>query len=153
MSNLRALFKKTREDAVTPAKAHPSDVGYDLTALEIVSSLSAHILRDRASTIYCHFYDTGIAVKPPDGYYFEVAPRSSICKTGRWLANSVGIIDPSYRGSIKLALYSNDPEPLQTPFRLCQLILRPALYPEFHEVEELDETERGSGGFGSTDNE
>ncbi len=143
MSNLTVQFKKTREDAVIPTRAHPSDVGYDLTVIEYIKQLH----------FYTYLYDTGIAVKPPKGYYFEIVPRSSISKTGFFLANNTGVIDPSYTGSCKIALAANDCflKRLQPPFKVCQLILRPALYPDFEEVESLDDTERGEGGFGSSD--
>ncbi len=147
MSNLTVQFKKTRKDAVIPTMAHPTDVGYDLTAVAIDSYLP-----HEAGGFHTWIYDTGIAVKPPPGYYFEVVARSSIYKTGWFLANGVGTIDPSYRGSIKIVLnpVGNDIKGLTPPFKVCQLVLRPALYPDFEEVESLDDTERGEGGFGST---
>ncbi len=152
MSNLTVQFKKTREDAIIPTRAHPSDVGYDLT----VVGIDKHYVHGKMTAgIATWIYDTGIAVKPPQGYYFEIVARSSIYKTGWFLANGVGTIDPDYRSSIKVALSPianvDVIQPLQPPFKVCQLILRPALYPDFQEVESLDDTERGEGGFGSSD--
>jgi dUTP pyrophosphatase len=152
MANLTAQFKKTREDAVIPTRAHPSDVGYDLTAVAVEKNF---VHGNMTAGIATWIYDTGIAVKPPDGYYFEIVARSSIYKTGWFLANGVGTIDPSYTGSIRIALNPianfDIIQPPIPPFKICQLVLRPALYPILEEVEDLDDTERGEGGFGSTD--
>lgn len=136
-------FVKTRPDAVTPTRAHPSDVGYDLTAIAVWKKLSE-------TTI---IYETGIIVTPPDGYYVEIVPRSSITKTGYVLSNSVGIIDPSYTGSLKIAMTKVDAyfENLTLPFCRAQLILRKRESFLMSEVSEVVSTERGDGGFGSTD--
>lgn len=134
-------FKKLLPDAVAPSKAHVSDTGYDLVLINKIKEENGAI-----------FYDTGISVTPPLGYYFEVVPRSSISKTGYMLANSVGIIDQGYTGSIKVALrkvHSDAPE-LELPARLVQLIPRAFIHLNVQEVEELDETARATGGFGST---
>ena len=133
---------KTHKDAVTPAREHESDVGYDLTALEVYKKMGHNTW----------LYETGIKVKPPTGYYIEIVPRSSISKTGYMLANSVGTIDPHYRGTLKIALVKVDPEAgsLELPFCLCQIVMRKAHYGTVQIVDELDETDRGDGGFGST---
>lgn len=95
--------------------------------------------------------DTGTAIQPPEGYYFDVVPRSSIYKKGLILANSIGIIDQSYRGTIK-AMFIKTPncQPPVIGERLLQLIPRENLLVEFEEVSELDSSERGDKGFGST---
>jgi dUTP pyrophosphatase len=96
-------------------------------------------------------YDTGIAVCPPDGYYTEVVPRSSLSKTGYMLANSVGIIDSSYRGSIKVVVTGDESlKSLELPFKGFQLVVRKQYHANFAEVDTIDETARGDGGFGST---
>lgn len=134
-------FKKMLPDAVAPSKAHISDSGYDLVLIAKIKEENGAI-----------FYDTGISVTPPAGYYFEVVPRSSISKTGYMLANSVGIIDQGYTGSIKVALrkVQCDAQDLELPARLVQLIPRAFIHLNALEVEELDDTTRASGGFGST---
>jgi len=134
-------FVRTRQDAVPPRKAHATDSGYDLWLLEKVKEENGMVM-----------YDTGIAVKPPHGFYFELVGRSSISKSGYILANSVGIIDSSYRGTLKVALVKVNPEApdLEMPCRLVQLIPRQFLHLEPVEVEELDTTARGEGGFGSS---
>ena len=134
-------FVRTHPNAVVPTKGHPDDSGYDLVLVEKIKEVNG-----------VGMYDTGIAVAPPTGFYFEVYGRSSISKTGYMLANNVGIIDQGYRGSIKIALVKiNAAAPdLQLPIRLCQLIPRRFEHLEAVEVTALDETARGSGGFGST---
>lgn len=91
-------------------------------------------------------YDTGISIKPPEGYYTEIVPRSSIVKHNTMLANGIGIIDPTYRGTLKICLTN----PVECPFSLCQLILKP-MPPDIQitKVSNLDATYR-HGGFGST---
>ena len=135
--------KKTHPDAVIHPRKHDDDAGMDLSVVEIVKDLSAEVV----------MYDTGIAVEAPEGFYTEVIPRSSTSKMGISLANGTGIIDPSYRGSIKLAIRFN--ESLHSPKdligrRLAQLLIKPLHIMEVIEVDELSDTNRGSGGFGST---
>lgn len=128
-------------DAVKPLKVRESDVGFDITVIG---------LHKIVGDVY--FYSTGISVKPPIGYYCEIVPRSSVSKTGFMLANSVGIIDPTYTGELFIALRKVDPKlpDLELPCRIGQLIPTKAYYPELVFVDSLSETNRGSGGFGST---
>jgi dUTP pyrophosphatase len=139
---MKFTFVKTRADAVTPTKAYPSDVGYDLTAIDVFKKLS------QQTTLY----ETGLIVTPPEGYYVEILPRSSISKTGYVISNSVGIIDPSYTGSLKIAVTKVDDSfpDLTLPFCKFQLVLRKLYEAELVEVGSVRETERGDGGFGST---
>lgn len=132
---------KTKHNAVLPFKVRSSDAGYDITLIELIS---------QKKNIF--MYDTGIQVQPPFGWYFDLVPRSSLSKSGYMLANSVGIIDPTYRGNIKVALYRVDPEaePLILPGRYCQLIPRQITHFNIKAVDELNETSRADGGFGST---
>ena len=101
-------------------------------------------------------YDTNISVRPPNGYYFEIVPRSSLSKTGYILTNSIGIIDPTYRGTLKVVITKICPEAheFELPNKRFQLIPRKYDLNNkliIKEVDILDETERGDGGFGSTD--
>lgn len=134
-------YKKTLPNAIKPVKAHVTDTGYDMSLVEKI--------KDENGVIW---YDTGIAVEPPLGYYFEVVGRSSISKSGYMLANNIGIIDASYRGSIKVALVKVNPNALELilPSRLVQLIPRQFVHLDCVEVNELDDTKRAEGGFGST---
>jgi dUTP pyrophosphatase len=135
-------WMRTRADAVAPSKTRASDSGYDLTILEPVKAFGNVTL-----------YTTGIKVRPSYGWYLDVVPRSSISKTGYMLANSVGIIDRTYTGEILIALVKVDPEApdIKTPIKIAQMIPRPIIHVEFVEVDSLGDTDRGSGGFGSTD--
>lgn len=132
--------------AVVPTKAYPSDIGYDLTTVSVFKRVSNTVI----------LFDTGIRVSPPDGYYLEIIPRSSLSSTGYMLANSVGIIDPSFLGTLKIALIKVDKEQedIKLPFTKCQLVLRKAEYAEMVQVyNKFEETARGDGGFGSSDKE
>lgn len=131
------------ENAIAPSKAHPSDIGYDLTAIGIYKNISDRIT----------LFETGIRVSPPTGYYLEILPRSSMSKTGYMLANSVGTIDPEYTGTLKIALIKVDESlpDIELPFTRCQLVLRKAESTEMVQVINIKDTIRGDGGFGSTD--
>ena len=132
------------KNAVLPTYGSEQAVGMDLTVISLEKKLGENT----------SLFDTGLVVYPPEGYYTEIVPRSSISKSGYVLANSVGIIDPDYTGSLKIALTKVDPSKpdLVLPCKICQIILRKI--EKFH-VQELafppPETKRGSGGFGSTD--
>lgn len=99
-----------------------------------------------------HEYGTGVAVEIPFGYVGLVFPRSSISKSALSLANSVGVIDSDYRGEIKLRFreFDGDLEFYDVGDRIGQLVIIPHYRYAFKEVEELGDTARGSGGFGST---
>mgnify|MGYP001413104252 FL=1 len=138
-------FKKHDPNAVIPKKAGKHEVGFDLTCIKLKKKIG-----EKTS-----MFDTGISVQPPNGYYTEIIPRSSIVKTGYILSNNTGIIDPTYRGTLKICLTKIDdtlPD-LKLPFVKFQLVLRKFILAEGEEVFELTETERGEGGFGSTDKE
>lgn len=140
--NNTVRFLLTHPDAIKPTKAHPSDIGYDLTAISIFKSFENGVT----------LYDTGIQVSPPSGYYTEILPRSSLSKTNYILANSVGVIDPDYRGNLLIAMRKIDscqPD-IELPFCKFQLVLRKAEYFDMVETESLNETVRGDGGFGSS---
>jgi len=128
-----------------PSRSHESDIGLDLTAMAII---------EKPNNIF--MFDTGVSVQPPPDYYTEVVPRSSISKTNFILANSVGIIDPHYRGKIFCAFrYVGTGNGTQEAHklvgtRIAQLITRYHKHVPIEEVVELNDTERGSGGFGST---
>ncbi len=137
-------FRKTMVGAVTPSKAHDTDSGFDLTLLAVVKHMGVN----------SKLYDTGIQVKPEEGYYFDLVARSSLQKLGYMLGNSVGIIDNGYRGNIMVCLVKFDPDakPLELPLRAVQLIPRQVINMKAVEVTEFsDNTERGDGGFGSSD--
>lgn len=142
MEKLQIKFKNTHPFAVIPSRKTTGAAGFDLTAVSL--EVTEMTLK----------YDTGIAVEIPAGYVGLVFPRSSVCKTGLSLANSVGVIDSDYRGSISFVFYK--PMPCIVPYlpgdRIGQLVIVPIPEVEFVEEEELSETERGEGGYGSTGN-
>jgi len=140
---MEILFVKDDPNAVVPIKGTTDSVGYDLTAISVYKQLSKNTA----------LYDTGIKVQPPKGYYTEIVPRSSLTKTGYCLSNSIGIIDSDYTGRLLIALTRIDdsfPE-LTLPFTRCQLILRKHEDCNLRQVQDLNNTVRGEGGFGSTD--
>jgi dUTP pyrophosphatase len=142
--------KRHSEKAVIPKQAHPTDSGYDLVAInkEITTT------EDGVTFIE---YDTGISIEMPVGYDAEIFPRSSISKFDLIQANSVGKIDNSYRGTLRVRfkILGNNPiDSLKTyniGDKVAQLIIRKTEYADMIEVDELGDTARGSGGFGSTD--
>lgn len=169
--NFGTKVKKISDKAVLPTRAHQTDSGWDLTVIGVD--------KIKGDTI---FFKTGLQIKPPAGHYFEVYPRSSIAPLPFMLANSVGIIDESYRGELIVAIrvlhaqmgtsserdtYPSgmvnalDARPASITEvanliigkkpKIAQMILRKRLETTFEEVDNLDETDRGSGGFGSSD--
>jgi len=146
MSAFSLKFKKLSEYATVPTK-RPGDAGFDLTAVSFTyltgmkELYGSHVIE----------YDTGIGVAIPDGYVGLLMPRSSISTRGASLANSVGVIDSSYRGPVKIRLRMEfDTPPYQIGERLAQLVVVPILEGEFEEVDDLPPTTRGAGSFGSS---
>jgi dUTP pyrophosphatase len=100
-----------------------------------------------------HAVATGFAMAIPEGYEVQVRPRSGLAlKHGVTCLNTPGTIDSDYRGEVKviLANLGHEPFAVKRGERIAQLVPAPVLRADFHEVEELDDTERGHGGFGST---
>ena len=140
-------FKRLSENAIAPVKAHAADAGFDLTAIDVTTEIN-----ECGELILV--YHTGIAVEIPEGYFGMLTPRSSIFKKSLELTNSIGIIDSNYRGEIMAKFRSTTtvvPAVYKPGDRICQLIILPVADVQLEEVEELSETERGEGGFGSTD--
>lgn len=141
-TKMKIKFVRRHNEAVIPSRANPTDIGLDLVAIKEHKVLPSGVV----------LFDTGIAVTPPEGYYIEILPRSSMSKSGWILANCVGTIDPLYTGNLFIALarVNHEAPAPELPFCLCQMVLRKAEYADMEEVKELDDTERGDGGFGST---
>jgi dUTP pyrophosphatase len=142
---MKVKIKKMHPDSKIPEYAKPGDAGMDLTAVSIISENEYQIV-----------YDTGIAVEIPEGFVGLVFPRSSIRKTDLALSNSVGVIDSSYRGSIQATFVKiNQPNHIRSKDyaigdRIVQLMIIPHPFVQFEGVSELSNTERGTGGHGST---
>lgn len=138
-------LKKLDPRATTPKYGSAAAAGADLCALA-----DTPITIAPGQTVLVH---TGIALEIPTGYVGLVYARSGLAsKRGLAPANKVGVIDADYRGEIMVALYnqSNEPQTIESGERIAQLVIAPFLAAEFEEVENLTDTERGSGGFGST---
>ena len=165
---MKVKIKKLHPDAVIPTYAHKGDAGMDLVAVDRIISTDNDAQADYIE------YKTGLAFEIPEGYVGLLFPRSSNSKKDLTLANSVGIIDSHFRGEVtfrykvdatydrivsevsnKIVLEDKgDDQFIQLIYdvgdRVGQLIIIPYPQIEFEEVEELSETERGDGGYGST---
>lgn len=142
-------FKKLSDKAVAPVRAHKTDAGLDLTTIGFTTTVN------EAKELML-VYHTDIAVEIPEGYVGLLFPRSSIYKKSLMQTNCVGVIDSGYRGEIMVVYKTTTnsvPEIYKAGERFCQLVIVPV--PQFDpiEVEELSESDRGEGGFGSTGNE
>lgn len=149
---MKVRIKKVHPDAVIPRYAKDGDAGLDLTATSMSYDEYGNIC-----------YGTGLAFEIPKGYVGLIFPRSSICKEQLLLSNSVGVIDSGYRGEVSfkfkpsLALdslqYVTDRKlygVYKVGERVGQMIIMPYPSIEFEEVDDLSETERGDGGYGSS---
>lgn len=144
MSKVIIKYKKLSDNAKAPFRKHSDDAGFDLTA----TSVKYHEA-DRK-----YEYGLGVAFDIPKGYWGDLRPRSSIHKTGMVLSNSCGVLDRNYRGEVKAFFYKvgKHVKPYEVGDRILQLIIANAdpEEVEFVEVEDLEETQRSDGGFGST---
>lgn len=139
MEKLQIKFKKLNPNAVMPRQGTTGAAGFDLTAVSI------------EETDQFVKYHTGIAVEIPVGYFGMLVPRSSVVKTGMHMGNSIGIIDSDYVGELSAVFYLRSGcKVYNVGDRIGQLVIVPIPEIEYVEVEELSETERGSGGYGST---
>jgi dUTP pyrophosphatase len=138
-------IKKLNPNAVIPTYAKAGDAGMDLVATSIISE-----------TITDVTYGMGIALEIPYGFVGLIFPRSSVRKYDLALTNCVGVIDSGYRGELQATfkktnwLKGNESEKYQIGDRIAQIMIIPHPPIEFVEAEELSNTERGEGGFGST---
>ncbi len=138
-------FVKLKDNAIVPTYGTEFSAGADLYALP-----DSAIKIDAGETVLIH---TGIAMQIPDGYAGMIFARSGIAtKRGLAPANKVGVIDSDYRGEIMVALHnhSDKVQEIAAGERVAQLVIMPYITAEFVESEALQETERASGGFGST---
>lgn len=158
MKKVTILVKKLVPGAKLPQRAHSGDAGADIF-VSSVSRTGMHSLDGGQLTAVC--YGSGLAFAVPEGYWLDLRARSSVYKTGQWLCNGVGTIDCGYRGEVKGMFYrlggacsdgANGNE-YAVGDKFAQLIVMPGVSPldvEFAETDELPETDRGAGGFGST---
>ena len=144
-------FKRLTPTAVMPFRAHQGDAGLDLFADLLPGPdgrMDLKIEPHKTAMI-----GTGIAMAIPDGYFGGVYARSGLAsKDGLRPANCVGVVDSGYRNEVKVALHNDTDEAkvIHHGQKIAQLIIQPYLDCTMHEVNELSNTERGMGGFGSS---
>ena len=141
---MKVRIKKLNELAVIPTYAKDGDAGMDLVATSIISTSSTQIT-----------YGIGLALEIPKGFVGLIFPRSSVRKTRLMLSNCVGVIDSGYRGELqatfnKINQDSVSENDYKVGDRIAQIMIIPHPPIEFEEAEELSDSERGDGGFGST---
>jgi len=140
----KVKIKKLHPDAVIPQYAKRGDAGMDLVATEVTDGYGFSVT-----------YGTGLAMEIPEGFVGLVFPRSSIRKYDLSLTNSVGVIDSGYRGEIQATFRKEAGIPskrYEVGDKIAQMIILPYPSIQFIETDELSDTERGEGGFGSTGN-
>ena len=142
---MKIEIKKLNEYAKIPTRGSEQAAGYDLyAAIPEAVTIKAHSTEK---------IGTGLAIAVPDGYFGAIFARSGLAaKQGLRPANCVGVADSDYRGEYIVALHNDtDEERVVEPAeRIAQLVVMPYLSVEFEEKDELSETARGAGGFGST---
>jgi dUTP pyrophosphatase len=142
MKNTEPLkFKKLDPRATLPTRGSSAAAGLDLYSIEVVNlqSLERKLVR------------TGLAVAIPEGFYGRIAPRSGLA-TKNGIDVLAGVIDADYRGEVQCLLHNTGNETVELPAqaKVCQLIIEKIITPDPMWAEDLPDTVRGSGGFGST---
>ena len=142
---MKVYIKKLKDSAKMPSYGSDFSAGADLYGAE-----DSPVCIAPGKT---EFIGTGIAAEIPEGYVGLVYARSGLaCKRGLAPANKVGVVDADYRGEVMVALHnhSNEPKTIEHGERIAQMVIARHEQAEFVEVEVLDETERGEGGYGHT---
>lgn len=137
-------IKKLNENAVIPTYGSPHSAGADL-----YSAMDDIVIEPHTTTLV----KTGIALELPVGFAGLIYARSGLAsKRGLAPANKVGVVDCDYRGEVMVALHnhSNTPQTVAKGERIAQLVITPYIVADFEEADELSDTVRGEGGFGST---
>lgn len=137
-------------------KRLPNGVGLELPHYATEGAAGMDVVSAETVTIAPgarHAVETGLALAIPQGYEIQVRPRSGLAlKHGITVPNTPGTIDSDYRGELKVILinHGSEPFPIARGDRVAQLVLAPVTQAKWDEVDELDSTARGAGGFGST---
>lgn len=142
---MKVNVKKLDPNAIIPTYGTEFAAGADLYAL---TEGTVELTPNETKLI-----KTGIAMEIPKGYVGLVYARSGLaCKRGLAPANKVGVIDADYRGEIMVALHNHSDRiaSIENGERIAQMVIAPFITADYNEVEELSDTDRGSGGFGST---
>ncbi|MBE5938424.1 MAG: dUTP diphosphatase [Lachnospiraceae bacterium] len=145
MEMCKVYFKKLDEKAIMPSYGSEYAAGADLYAC-----MDGVVTVKPGMTEFIH---TGIAIELPAYTVGLIYARSGLaCKKGLAPANKVGVIDADYRGEIMVAIHnhSNNAVDIMPGDRVAQMVITPYIFGEYEEVEELSDTVRGAGGFGST---
>jgi dUTP pyrophosphatase len=145
---MEILFKQLTPDAVIPTHGSEEAAGYDLYAASIKNEEGVRIHPGEVTRI-----GTGLAMAIPKGYAGLILPRSGVStKRGLRPANSPGLVDSDYRGEVTIFLRndSNQTQAVMNGERIAQLLIVPYLSVDWTKVDELSDTKRGCGGFGST---
>lgn len=140
-------IKKLNENAIIPKRATSGSAGYDLSAcLDAPLEILPHEIKKIPTGISCEL------VSDIDAAMLIYARSSLATKHGITLANCVGVVDSDYRGEIIVAVINQSDKPytIEHGERIAQLVITPVLLPEVEEAQELSDTTRGAGGFGST---
>ena len=136
-------FKRVHPDAVLPSYAHPGDAGMDLRSVDDVT-----IAPGKRALVH-----TGLVMLLPPTYEAQVRPRSGLAlKSGVTVLNTPGTIDSGYRGEVGVILINLGEADFRVKKgdKIAQLVIAPVIQPEIVETDSVDETDRGTGGFGST---
>jgi len=139
---MQIKIKRLHNNAVVPKYAKTGDAGLDLVATEIINK-----------DVFQITYGTGLAMEIPTGYVGLVFPRSSVRKYDLSLTNCVGVIDSGYRGEIQATFRRHKgvaSVDYEVGDKIAQIIIVPYPQIQFIETDELSDTERGTGGFGSS---
>lgn len=142
---MKVYFKKLDSRATIPTYGTDLSAGADLRAV-----LDAPVTIEPGESVLIH---TGIATAIPEGFVGLVYARSGIaCKRGLAPSNKVGVIDADYRGEIMVSLHNHGTteQTINPDERIAQMVVTPFIHCEYEETDNLDNTERGAGGFGST---
>ena len=142
---MRINIKKLTATAILPERGSAYAAGYDLFA-DVKENI---VIKAHATAMI----PTGLAMELPEGYWGGIFARSGLAaKESLRPANCVGVVDADYRGEVKVALHNDSDESrmIAPGQKVAQLVVVPFLSVEFDEVEELSDTVRGAGGFGST---
>lgn len=140
--------KKLTENAQLPSRGSAAAAGYDLYA-SFDEGVSSIVINPHETKMI----STGLSMELPEGTFLGIYPRSGLAsKKGLRPANCIGVVDSDYRGPIMVALHNDsiNPQEIEQGERIAQGILHSFIPMTFQEVEELENTERGNGGFGST---
>ena len=151
---LNLKIKRLTKTAILPTQGSAQAAGFDLYADIPIGNKnleqSQSLLIEPHQTL---FVGTGLSMAIPEGFFGAIYARSGLaCKQSLRPANCVGVVDSDYRGQVVVALHNDSEEPkvITHGQRIAQLILQPYFQTTITEVEELDSTDRGEGGFGST---